>query len=489
MLQFLTCNVAGKSRSAVLNGRNYLVVPMVMLTEGVHNGSEGALYYPPEEMSKFPVVWNHKPISVYHPEQNGQGISATELHALAAQSVGIILNTKYEPAKVADAAKKTDATPNRLSAEAWFEKTRLSEVDPRIEEKLNRNEMVEVSTGLYCETEPTAGVWNSESYVGIARNFHPDHLAVLPDKKGACSIADGAGLLRNETSMDSIREAVCGAHRAAHPSRMPNAVGDCCYTYVTDVYTNFYIYRDDASDNFFQQAYKIDAALNVTFEGNPVSVRRVQEYRTTDGAFVGNALVNSSETANVEKKTLVDGLIANAGWEEIDRPHLMTLSEDKLKKLVAKVPAVTTNTATVPAVPAVPVVGVAAPILNAATTPVATPAPKMQTLAEYIAAAPPEISSLLSDAIITQNAEKSRLVEVIKQNPKNQFNDQFLLACPLDQLRGMAALCPTTNNDQAAARSIFLGAGGAVPTTNAGKPAEPEAPLPSAIDMGWKKSA
>ena len=47
-------------------------------------------------------------------------------------------------------------------------------------------------------TTPRAtGDWNGKAYVGIARNYRPDHLAILPDMKGACSIADGAGLCRN----------------------------------------------------------------------------------------------------------------------------------------------------------------------------------------------------------------------------------------------------------------------------------------------------
>jgi hypothetical protein len=42
-------------------------------------------------------------------------------------------------------------------------------------------------------------------YVGIARNHRPDHLAILPDLKGSCSIADGAGLCRNH---DVVEEAM-----------------------------------------------------------------------------------------------------------------------------------------------------------------------------------------------------------------------------------------------------------------------------------------
>lgn len=34
-------------------GKDHIVVPVIMLTEGVHNGSDGPVFYPAEEISKF----------------------------------------------------------------------------------------------------------------------------------------------------------------------------------------------------------------------------------------------------------------------------------------------------------------------------------------------------------------------------------------------------------------------------------------------------
>ena len=56
-----------------------------------------------------------------------------------------------------------------------------------------RGEMMEVSTGLFSEIEPKPGVFKGRHYKGVVRNLRPDHLAILPDSIGACSIADGAG--------------------------------------------------------------------------------------------------------------------------------------------------------------------------------------------------------------------------------------------------------------------------------------------------------
>lgn len=171
-------------RHDVMNGRDHLVVPCVMMTEGVHTGSLGPLYYPAEELSKTPAAWNMKPVVVYHPELNGQGISACDPDIVSGQGIGVLMNTRWDK----DGGLKT---------ECWLEEDKTKEVDDRVLDALEAGTMMEVSTGLFTDNEMDVGEWNGKEYKGIARNYRPDHLAILPDKTGACSIEDGAGLLRN----------------------------------------------------------------------------------------------------------------------------------------------------------------------------------------------------------------------------------------------------------------------------------------------------
>jgi len=170
-------------RKEILDGREHWVVPMVMLVEGVHNGSLGPIYYPASELAKVPAVWNHKPIVVDHPVWNGVPVSACEPVILNARKVGVILNTRWEEGK--------------LKAEAWIDPIKAKQVDARIIEAIVNQKVMELSTGLFLEEEPISGTWNGESYQSIARNLRPDHLALLPDGVGACSVADGAGFIRN----------------------------------------------------------------------------------------------------------------------------------------------------------------------------------------------------------------------------------------------------------------------------------------------------
>lgn len=194
--QTVTANSGPMTRFESLEGKNYMVVPMVMLTEGVHAGSNGPLYYPRNELAKTPAIWNHKPVVVYHPTQNGAAISACEPAVIQSRKVGIIMNTRFEPGK--------GRAPGRLKAEAWLDTNKLKQVDARVLNALSRKEMVEVSTGLFTDNEYTPGHWNGEKYSAIATNYRADHLAILPDEKGACSIADGAGLLRNSSERPEI---------------------------------------------------------------------------------------------------------------------------------------------------------------------------------------------------------------------------------------------------------------------------------------------
>lgn len=185
------------TRNETLEGRAYKVVPMVMLTEGVHRGSSGALLYPADELGKTPQVWNMKPIVVNHPEGNGVGLSACDPEVAENYKVGMIMNTRFDDL-------------GRLCAEAWIEEHRADKVDDRVMEAINNQEMMELSTGVFVDREGEPGEFEGEAYDAIARNYRPDHLAILPDKKGACSIADGAGFIRNQEQAEAlIDELVC----------------------------------------------------------------------------------------------------------------------------------------------------------------------------------------------------------------------------------------------------------------------------------------
>jgi hypothetical protein len=62
--------------------------------------------------------------------------------------------------------------------------------------RFEAGDVVDVSTAYFCDFQAEAGVFNNVSYAGVQRNLRPDHLAILLDQTGACSIADGCGAPR-----------------------------------------------------------------------------------------------------------------------------------------------------------------------------------------------------------------------------------------------------------------------------------------------------
>lgn len=186
----------GKPRRVTDNGREYLVAPLTMIVPGVLNGSQGPLYYPPEEIARTHRDWEGVPLVVYHPTRNGRNVSARSPGVLEESGVGVVRNARV---------RKDGA----LVAEGWFDVTAVRNYDKRLAAeyrptllpRIQRGEPVELSTGLFTDnaTAPTTFKdHKGNRYSGmVARNYRPDHLAVLPDQRGACSLTDGCGVMVN----------------------------------------------------------------------------------------------------------------------------------------------------------------------------------------------------------------------------------------------------------------------------------------------------
>jgi hypothetical protein len=191
--ELVTVNTRGVARRKTLHGRQYLVVDATILREGVLNGSRGPLYYPPDEISANPGVWNHVPIVAWHPkDKDGNPTLARHPEVLEEYGLGVLFNDQYDP---------EHATRN---VEAWFDEARTENFDRRLKPehkilpRLRKGQPIELSTGLFTDNIPGVGTFNTQdgrakSYSHIARNYRPDHLAALPDQLGACSVRDGCG--------------------------------------------------------------------------------------------------------------------------------------------------------------------------------------------------------------------------------------------------------------------------------------------------------
>lgn len=413
-------------RHEEMAGKKYLVVPMVMMTDGVHHGSLGPLYYPPEEFGKDPVVfsWNMKPVLIYHPTNDG---TACTPETITAQGVGVIMNTQaVEYADPKDKKRKRV----KWNAEAWLEEDRLKLVDERVYDKIKNGEMIEVSTGLFCESDGEQGVWNQESFEGTVRNYRADHLAILPDQKGACSLEDGAGLLRNKDGK-AQNEASFDAKRGLISKALSTKYGEyACY--LCDVFEKFFIF--DYKQNLFKMDYTAtDTAA--TLSGEPMEVVRVVKYQSPDGTVIAN--VNTEGRVNsMNKIQMVAALLAaNMGFVEADRGFLMGKNEDQLKALLKKneggeeTPA--EEEEEVEETPAKPAANSGVklrpkPSMLATNGDKGKETPQPQPVAnegeqsvdEYIAKAPKKIASMLANGLRSYEAQRTTLIEGIVKHSK-----------------------------------------------------------------------
>lgn len=305
-MEALNAKTTGKARRETLYGRDYLVAPMVLIVPGVLNGSQGPLYYPPEEVSKYPEVWNHKPITLNHPPKG-----ANDPAILNQTQLGFLLNAGFD---------------GKLIADGWFEIHRTAQVDKRILANLLEGNPLELSTGLAVDMDPiqNEAEHNGKKYKTIARNYRPDHLAILPDSIGACSIKDGCGVLVNTEgeplinamSHEQIREEL-------HRMLAQQFKQDEPRCFILSVFDGFFIYEQ--AGKLYQNSYSVSGG-KISLGSNPVEVRREEQFKPVTSNLKGD---------DMARKELVDSLIANCScWSEADRETLNAMPDAKVQTLV-----------------------------------------------------------------------------------------------------------------------------------------------------------
>jgi len=174
-------------REESIGDKSYFVVNGVPLVEGVLNGR----LVEAKEFGAFVKDWNGVPVVMRHPKSNG---GSARVISPDVPVVGRFYNAKL------------DGT--RLVGEFWLDPDMLQEQDGQeLISMIKASKPVEISTGYYAESVPTTGQWNGKDYGLVDQNLHPDHIALLPDEIGACSVADGCGLNRNQE--DEMKEFVC----------------------------------------------------------------------------------------------------------------------------------------------------------------------------------------------------------------------------------------------------------------------------------------
>lgn len=374
--------VKAKARKAKLEGREHLVVPVVMLRVGVWNGTAGPIFYPKEVLEASASAWNHKPVVVYHPEIGGKPVSAALPEVLSDRKVGVVLNSRVEG--------------EDLKADVWIDVQAAKRVDERVLHAVQQAVKMDVSTGLLGSfASGDQQVHNGKTYTVSATAIQPDHLALLPDKDGACAVPDGCGLFQNKRVGNE-------SHRQIHDALMMSLRAMLGETYsgwwIVDVFESFCIYRDGSKLWLVNYAMQDGAAVLL---GTPVEVLYVSEYRMLDGTVIeGSTSVRNEETKVAEENKQNAAPIAPAPG---GCPDVKT-----------------------------------APVTNAE--------PKQpSTVAEVIANAPEAMREVLSAGVKLYEDQRESVIVGILGNKANVFTRCQLATKGMEELKAIAALAAVSN--------------------------------------------
>lgn len=340
-----------EAKLVVHQEKAHIIVPAVMMVEGVHSGSQGALFHSIAELGKFPESWNGRPVVIYHPEEDGVPVSANSPDIIDNRAVGKVYNTTVDGKK--------------LKAEVWFDEDKLNSISPETLANVNEGKEMELSLGMFTENEYEEGEYEGTKYIGIAHNHRPDHLAILPDQIGACSCEKGCGLGANSNNNDmktkdmivNLSKEGFSIHQIGNnadvgyrekmdavQTALRSLNTDNIWHYLEEMYDAELIYSKSTNDGtkMYKQSYKFESG-KVEFVGDAVEVHRKVEYVLNGGVEANNFSINQKKEDNKMPngkdcptcKAKVDALIANekSAWKEADREWLLTQEESVLDKL------------------------------------------------------------------------------------------------------------------------------------------------------------
>jgi hypothetical protein len=344
-------------RTETHQGKRHIVVPAVMLVEGVHSGSHGPLLHLAEEMNKFPAAWDGIPVCVRHPTRGGTYVPANSPDVIDSEAVGRVYNTHFEGGK--------------LKAELWLDEELLRARSPLALGYILQGRPLEISTGAFSEEHQATGQWNGESYTAIARNYHPDHLALLPGGRGACSWQDGCGVRINEEGGGIVNHEDALAVKKftldgkgillvqlsadqgfrstmqAIQAKLDRMDDDTKLHFLTEVFDAEFIYEVKprtegglgANGVMYRRSYQVKGDGSIEFTGEPNEVRREVNYVNVN--IQANSQEGGTETMVEKKKCCADKvnmLIANCKsgkFTEADRTWLSDLEDANIDKLLA----------------------------------------------------------------------------------------------------------------------------------------------------------
>ncbi len=459
--RFITQTSApGAIREDKFQGRDYIVVPVVALREGVFQCStcEGPELYLAQEFAGQVESWNGRPVTFGHPERDGALVSAGSADVHEHDVIGIIFNAELDE--------------DKLKVEAWLDIELINDPDNGLTnaeeiistiKRLQDGEQVEVSTGYFANVRPSTGKFNGKAYQGVQTSVLPDHLAILNDGvTGACSWKDGCGAPRLNANEDAcctdcdmfrngLKDSVArifadelldntehgelsDTDRRRALESVLNDTEEFRFAWVIAVFSSTFVFEHNGA--LWRQSFNIGDDGVITLGDEMVKVR-------PETNFVD---VKTNEETIMNKEQVVTDLIANKAskFNDDNRDWLMSLKEEQLELLSPEEEEPTAAPANEPT----PVQALAAESSDAESAPADASSDDEETpvtLAEYISDAPAEVQAVLNEGVALQREQRTDLVTKILANKRCTFDKAELEAKDLAELRKLAAMSEETD--------------------------------------------
>ncbi len=348
-----------------VEGVNYVSVPVVMMTPGVRAGSRGLLLHTEEHLAASVDKWNNHPVVINHPKNNlGTYISA---HEEGVSVVGTIQNTEYRD--------------GGLRAVLNINADTLQQQYPHVYASIIAAQPMEVSIGAFSSENNTPGTYENRAYVGETISYIPDHLAILPNARGACNTDSGCGIRVNinnkqkkgEQLMSKFKDTLTELHKEgfgvynfqinesllarldAIRSLVDSWDSDYCINFLRDVYEDSFVYEKRLRRNetqrrirFYKQDYTLGENGIIELTGEPIEVVQKTEYLPIQAnkEELNNNKKGEEEMAK-EKccPQKVSELIVNVAskFTEQDREFLSGMNAEQLELVTPKEVSITVN--------------------------------------------------------------------------------------------------------------------------------------------------
>lgn len=337
-IQLKINNLNYNIQTEIKDGVEYMIVPVIMMRQGVHSGSEGAMLHNIDELGKIPDSWNGIPVTIQHPSISGQNVSANRPDQ---QIVGRVYNTRVDG--------------ENLKAKCWINVNKIKELSEEAYNSIKNKEPLEVSVGVFNDVIEGGGNYNGEHYDNTAINYRPDHLALLPGVEGACSWNDGCGIRNNinnnkkggimeknkkflenikkgiilnthqiDINKQGYRQVITSLQRKLDAMDTP----ETSY-YLEELFDDALIYRVDGRDRetkYYRRPYEVKEDGTVEMTGEPVEVRKEINF---------NNLKKNDMKIEKCSPQKVDELIANklSKFDSNNKDWLLEQTPEVLEKL------------------------------------------------------------------------------------------------------------------------------------------------------------